>query len=271
MDKLFTWITEQLNMIFSGRPWLFLLLFAAVAVLTGWYVVRRIRQGDEVSVLGLLTFRPNQAAGQRLCEVARLQESLKQRQQMLALLQAIVMESSKALSGHLQAGYTSAEYRKAVYDFVLPSLLTLLAKPDRANAHRVALFLPAADGTMRMHEGIGFSPEGKKELVLPPDSAAGYVCRTGEPYCSGDVTAPGSRFCSNPKASKRYHSLLCLPIRCGPHVIGVLSVDGRERDSFAHEDQEFLTYVANALSLFLYIELQQPPFEEASRIMQSQP
>ena len=257
MDKLFALITDQLNAIFTGRPWLFLLLFAAAAGLAGWYVVRRVRQGDEVSVLGLLTFRPNQAAGQRAGEVARLEESLKQRQQMLALLQAIVLESSKALSGHLQAGYTSAEYRKAVYDFVLPHLLTLLAKPDRANAHRVALFIPGAEGTMRMHEGIGFSPEGKKELVLSPDSAAGYAYRTGETYCSGDVTAPGSRFSTNPKASKRYHSLLCLPIRCGPQVIGVLSVDGRERDSFTHDDQEFLTYVANALSLFLYIELQQ--------------
>jgi len=39
----------------------------------------------------------------------------------------------------------------------------------------------------------------------------------------------------NERSSKKYYSLICVPIMSGEHVWGVLSIDGEKKESFTEE------------------------------------
>lgn len=139
------------------------------------------------------------------------------------------------------------------YDFYLHGIITILTNKD--NVHRVAVFHKHNESELKILYGHGYSPEGKEHLRLGLyDSKAGYSFIQQEVFHSGDLTQDSS-YVRNPKSSKQYHSLLCVPIIYENESIGVLSIDGLNVNSFHKDDIDYITYMANGISIILHKEL----------------
>ncbi|MBG9773580.1 GAF domain-containing protein [Brevibacillus laterosporus] len=232
----------------KAYPWALPIILVAII----FYVISmiimsiiKLRKGSEVSILwGVLNFKPNDLIEKQKKEFEKINDDAKHKTQILKLIDSLNSEVSKVIYNIHSDSYD--EQKRSVYDYILPGIGIILTK-QKSNNHRVAIFVPDGNGQLKIHQGVGFSPEGKKKLRLSLETAAGFAFKNGESYFSGDVTAAGDRFRRHPKAKKTYHSLICVPIKCDKMVIGVLSIDGEEPNSFVKDDQDYLEYFANAL------------------------
>ncbi|WP_299090318.1 GAF domain-containing protein [uncultured Metabacillus sp.] len=121
--------------------------------------------------------------------------------------------------------------------------------------HRCAVFTvdPIDTSNLKIYEGCGYSIGGKENLRLKISSSiAGKVFTKGEySYCK-DVTKEKD-FVPNPKASKSYYSLLCVPIVINGETIAVLSIDGSERNCFSNDDIEYFKMFSNQLAIIFQV------------------
>jgi len=255
MDKLIEQIGKAITAA-AAQPWVMTILGILIigfVIFIGVMTVMKVRQGAEFSIPGLLVVQPNEQIRQYQEENTKLSTESKQKTLLIKLLQQMSVEIAKAIACRTNQEF--AELCKAVYQYALPGIGIVLTK-QQANNHRVAVFIPHSETELKIHVAVNFSPDGMKHLRLSIlDSAAGKVYRTGETYFCGDVTTEGNSFTAHPKASKQYLSLICVPIKMGEEIVGVLSIDGEEKNSFSNEEAEYLRYFANTLAPFLYLEL----------------
>ncbi|WP_426447527.1 GAF domain-containing protein [Paenibacillus sp. S-38] len=263
MDTAIEGLFGFLEKIVTAQPWTLTVLASLVILgVAALFIVgiMRVRSGEEFT-LGPIKLAPN-AKVQELTTVVEqhvknfntLNEDAKQKTQILKLLDQAYLEVSDCIC----TIKTMKEFndRKAdIYKLILYGMGTILTK-EKANAHRTAIFVEEpGTGNLMIYEGFGFSPGGKKNLRLPiHNSAAGYTYRTGEIYSDGDIRAEGKQFKVNPLASRVYDSLICVPIKSGEKMIGVLSIDGQEKNSFSKDDEVYMTYFANALSILMLFD-----------------
>ncbi|KQL45862.1 hypothetical protein AN963_12590 [Brevibacillus choshinensis] len=254
MDKIAEEIGKGISEAIGKVPWalpiiaaLVILGFILFIIMTIW----RLKKGSEVSIAGVLTIKPNETVEQLKKDFESLNEDDKQKTQILKLLNQLTIEIANVICNTTNEEFL--ETRRSIYEYLLPGIGIVLTK-QKGNNHRVAIFVQEVD-TLRIHQGIGYSTEGKRNLRLSMDSSAGHSFTTGEIYSSGDVLSAGNRFKTHPKASKQYRSLICVPIKCGNHILGVLSVDGEEPNSFTKDDEDYLTYLANSLYILLHFEM----------------
>jgi transcriptional regulator with GAF, ATPase, and Fis domain len=235
------WVTTVLAIFIIG-------FVAAILIMSFW----KVKQGAELSIPGILQVKPNDLLERYREENEQLALQSKQKTQLIKMLQQMAVEVTKAMACRSDTEF--AELCQAVYQYALPGICLVLAK-QKANNHRVAVFVPESDTHLKIHVAVNFSPDGMKHLRLSiADSAAGRVLQTGEPYFCGDVSTEGNSFTAHPKASRKYLSLICVPIKVGEQIVGVLSIDGEEKDSFSREEAEYLRYFAHTLAPFLYLE-----------------
>lgn len=217
-----------------------------------FFIIKRIKRGDEFKFLWMIEIKPNDIIKKHEEAFTNLNQDALQKSQVLKILNNANKEVSKLLVCETYEEFENI--RKFVYDSLLYGIAVVLTKSKSAN-HRIAIFISEDGSSLRIHEGLGYSSEGKANLRLDVgNSAAGKVFRTGEPYISGDITSEGNVFKKHPKSTKTYHSLMCVPIMCDKMVLGVLSIDGQEKDSFSKDDLDYLGYFADALSSLMFIE-----------------
>lgn len=143
---------------------------------------------------------------------------------------------------------------KKFYDFFLPGIISLITK-DVSNLHRVAVFYNVDNVNLKILYGAGYSPEGVEKLRLSlANSKAGYCYMSGEVYYNADITLDSS-YKRNPKSSREYKSILCIPIKYNGKTIGVLNIDGLLSDSFDKDDIDYITYFSNSISSILFKEI----------------
>ncbi|MNO45388.1 GAF domain protein [compost metagenome] len=197
--------------------------------------------------------KPNDIIKQQKESFEKLNTDDLQKTQILKILNSINVEIAEALQCESIEEFEST--KQHLYNLLLYSTATVLTK-TKSNSHRIAIFMKDGDtNQLKIHEGQGYSNEGKTHLRLDVNnSAAGKVFTSGEPYISGDITSEGNLFKRHPKSTKTYMSLMCVPIKCGNMVLGVLSIDGQEKDSFTKDDLDHLKYFANAITSFMLIE-----------------
>jgi transcriptional regulator with GAF, ATPase, and Fis domain len=225
-------------------------LIGMVAII--YFVIQRIRRGDEVKFFWFIQLSPNRVVEKQKIEFQNLNADSKQKTQIIKALNQIFQEVVNLLTSQSQVDYE--QNKKALYDCILYSIGSILTK-QKSDTHRVAIFIDNKDGYLRICEGFGFSSERKKQLRLKiNDSAAGYTFRTGTPYYSGDVQISGTHFKVDSTSSESIKSLMCVLIKCGNIKLGVLSIDGQEINSFTKDDLDYLTYFADALTPLMYIE-----------------
>jgi putative methionine-R-sulfoxide reductase with GAF domain len=234
-----------------------LVLMITMAVVFVW----RAKKGDRIALWGIV-IEPNKTIHELKQTNERMSYEYKRSQ--------MVIESVKTLSEEITAVlYGSQEdferQRRAIYTYFLSQLVAVMTV-NKANNPRVCVFVSAGDGTLKVHEAAAHTPEGMKKLRLSiDDSAAGYTYRTGEVYFSGDIHAPGNRFKAHPKAQKVYHSLICVPIKTGERVIGILSVTGDEQKTYSDAEKIYLQAFANVLAPLLHLELYGSPWGHSKK------
>ncbi|WP_289135624.1 GAF domain-containing protein [uncultured Brevibacillus sp.] len=253
MDKFAEELGKGISEAVGKVPWamptiagIMIVAIVLFAIMTFW----RLKKGSEVTIAGLVNIKPNEIVEQLKKDFDSLNEDDKQKTQLLRLMNHLTVEISNIICNTTNEEFF--ETRRSIYDYLLPGIGSTITKQKRNN-HRVAIFVKDGD-QLRIHQGIGYSTEGKKNLRLAMDSSAGYAFTTGELYSSGEVYSAGNRFKKHPKATKEYHSLICVPIKCGNHILGVLSVDGEEPNSFTKDDEDYLTYLTNSLYILLHFE-----------------
>ncbi|WP_164670977.1 GAF domain-containing protein [Virgibacillus doumboii] len=198
-----------------------------------------------------IQIEPNRAIGKIQQQFRDLNEHSEHKTQVLKLIN----QSSWTIS---QLGKVNPkEFHEkliAFYDFFLPGIIGLMTK-EKGNIHRVAIFHKNDNNCLKILWGSGYSPEGKEKLELSlHDSKAGYCFINNKEYCNGDITQDPS-YKRNPKSSREYKSLLCVPISYGGETIGVFNIDGLKSNSFDKDDIDYINYFANSISPLLYREL----------------
>lgn len=255
MEQLKEFIKKAFEEVVSGSPFMVntirgLILVGIVLLI--WFFTQRVRKGDELKLLFFIELKSNAVVEAQKKIIENLLEDGKQKIQVIKLLDRFSVELSQILS--LDSYEEFLTYKKATYEYLLYGIGSILTK-SKSNSHRVAIFVPEDEKNLKMKEGVGFSAEGKQKLRLAiQNSSAGYVFRTGEIYNSGDIHSSGNVFRLNAEAKKVYNSLACLPIYCGKNVIGVLSIDGEEKESFNKDDLDYLTYFANILAPLIFFD-----------------
>lgn len=144
------------------------------------------------------------------------------------------------------------------YNLVLHMLKSVVHSPvNESNPHRIGLFLPdpSDPSVLRLLDSCtsGFSgTQIQTKRLSIRETAAGYVFHTGRIYRNphlserndGIFRLRGDKRCS-------YESLVCVPVKVGATVRGVLSMDARLPNSFTDEDILHLEYAAALISLGL--------------------
>lgn len=252
-------IGSLFSVITNKYPIIILVIFILFSLALLW----RILRGDELKIWKI-ELKSNKLLEQQKKLFEALNEDAKQKNQIIKLLDQINQEISKSLFCPRE----EFNRRKSdIYSFILHGIIAILTK-QKGNSHRVAIFVLDDDSkNLKIYEGLGFSPEGKSQLRLPiNDSHAGYVFNTGKALNDGDITGQGKHFKPNPKSKKIYHSLMCTPIIFLDKVIGVLSLDGEEKNSFTKDDEDYLKYFANALSSLMIFDTLFSTHEERGEI-----
>lgn len=262
IDKLFESFSKFLTDIATWQPWvktsLAAVLVLGLASIFFAITYRIVKKGEEFSFL-FMKFKSDKRIEEQTQVIEKqnklfdqLNDDAKQKTQIIKLMDQIYLEISRAISSDTKDIFN--QRKSGIFNLVLHGIGTILTK-QKANSHRSAIFVPAESGTLKVHEASGFSADGKLYLRLDiNDSGAGYSYRTGKPYSDGDIRASGKHFKAHPKSKNLYNSLLCVPIKCGEKIIGVLSVDGQEKNSFTEDDEDYLKYFANALSVLMFFD-----------------
>jgi len=252
-DNPVTAITEVMKKA-GTQHWVLITVGAIIiAFLAGFtfLTLNRFKKGEEVSLFGIKIKSDKVLEAQKVA-FDNLNEDAAQKTQALKVLNQVAIEVVKAFNS--QSYEEFQKQRQEIYNYLLYMIGQVLNNKKSAS-HRVAIFIDSGGGYLKVHEGVGYSTEGKKLLRLDiSNSAAGAVYRTGEPYITGNVENSGSSYKPHPKATKKIKSLLCVPINCDNIRLGILSIDDQGEDTFTKDDMDYLTYFANALSSLMLIE-----------------
>ncbi|WP_169713784.1 GAF domain-containing protein [Paludifilum halophilum] len=238
--------------IIIANPWFAYSLVGFGAILAA-IILWRAKNGDAVSLFGL-NVQSNSQLKVLEKDLEKLNEDSKQKSYVITSLNKLASEVSRVMT-EPESRAAFEDQRRRIYNYLLSCVVAVMAG-KKANNPKVCIFVDAGDGTLKVHEAAAHSPDGMRKLRLPiSDSAAGYTFHTGEAFFSGEIHTPGNRFKVHPKAESTYHSLICVPIKSGDRVIGVLSVTGDETRSYTSDEKNYLTAFASVLSPLLYMEL----------------
>jgi GAF domain-containing protein len=246
--------TDLLKVIINNHNPLLTYSWLALMVTVAIVFVWRAIKGDRITLWGIV-IEPH--GNQRA-----MSDEYKRAQLVIESVKTLSQEIADVLC-HSQEDFE--RQRRAIYAYFLSQLVSIMTVKKASNP-RVCVFVSAGDGTLKVHEAAAHTPEGMKKLRLPiDDSAAGYTYRSGEVYFSGDIHVPGNRFKAHPQAQKVYHSLICVPIKAGGRVIGILSVTGDEQKTYSDAEKMYLQAFANVLAPLLYLELYGSPKHRSER------
>lgn len=249
-------VANWLKGITEEVPWFpttFACTIIALLILVGILILWRGAKGDDISILWFIKITPNAALKKAKEEFDDINKDSAQKTMIIKLLNQMSLEIP-LLTQRIEPE-TFFSYRDSIYDYILPGILSIITK-NKDDGHRIAVFIEE-NNELRIHEGIGFSPAGRENLRLPiPNSAAGRVYHTGEQYYCQDLENDNSNvFKKNHQSSKRYRSLVCVPIKYGNMIIGVLSMDGENPSSFNKDDIHYINCFAASVAPLLYMDL----------------
>ncbi|MHA6258372.1 GAF domain-containing protein [Sporosarcina sp. CAU 1771] len=238
------------NFLFEVVPWLTIALLCCLLVIF-LLICIKIHKGSATLSLWGLKFESNKAVATIQSQFSELNKQSHLKTQVIKLL-------NQSMVTHSDYGSMSDEEFhekvKRFYDFFLPGIIGLITK-EVANLHRVAVFYKVDYNNLKILYGAGYSPEGVEKLRLSlTNSKAGYSYINGKEYYNPDITKDAS-YERNPKSSREYKSLLCIPIKYNSKTIGILNVDGLLSNSFDRDDIDYITYFSNSISSILNKEI----------------
>jgi hypothetical protein len=252
LDTLYEKFTGLLSKI-TWFPTALGVTIVAFLVVLGFIIINKVQKGgQELNIFGVLNLKPNAEFANLQEQFTNLNEYDRLKANVLKLLNQTyltlpMLESDKANQIKLE------QHLSLFYDFFLPGILSLISR-GRDNQHRIAVFLQE-NQKLKILRGNGYSLDGLKYLKLNVlNSKAGNAFLNSTPYFNNNLTLDPS-YVRNPKSSKEYKSLICIPIEYNGKVLGILNIDGLKENSFDKDDVDYLTYFANALAPILKLQM----------------
>jgi len=167
------------------------------------------------------------ALAQDITQRKRAEDALQRQLKELTVLHAVSMTAAKASSVDQLIEQVTQIIGNAVYvdDFgvALFDQVRQVLRPDPS--YHGETF--EAMATIPLSEGI-----------------MGYVASTGEPYCAADVRDDPHYLNTVPETL----SELCIPIKVGKKLIGVINAESRQLNFFSVEDERLLNTIAGTLA-----------------------
>ncbi len=107
------------------------------------------------------------------------------------------------------------------------------------------LLLDQSTGTLRCHPSYRGASEEVKALMVPPGRhVTGAVAARGQPWRLPDVLNEPAYYAADPTI----RSELCVPLKAGERVIGVINAESRRANAFSEDDERLLATVAGQLA-----------------------
>ncbi len=204
-------------------------------------------RGEKIGKLDLLAERPGDWTEDDRTIVQAVAEEVSG-----ALEQMRLYEEAQRRATQLQTAAEIARDATGLLD-----IATLLKRGvnlirDRFGYEHVSVFLLDPEGTFaEVREATGEAGEAMKStrhrLAVGSQSIVGQVTRKGTPYIANDVQ--GDPFYRPHELLPQTRSELCLPLKVGQRVIGVLDVQHRERNAFSEDDLAVLQILADQLAV----------------------
>ncbi len=164
-------------------------------------------------------------------ENARLYHETRRQLSELAILHsaAIATADSTSLDEALH------KVAQAVYDALGDvSVAVMLIKPDTDDLH--------------IYAGLGYAASDLAAIQMKVgQGVTGWVAQTGQPAMLPDVSTDPRYVCQDPSI----RSELCVPLRTGSRVVGVLNVESRQLDAFTERDLQLLTTLSHNLTIIV--------------------
>ena len=235
--------------IISNWPYLFLVLVIIYLGLVCVAIFKFIKGEGNIS-LGFITFEPDKKLNKLQKQFDALNEHSNFKTQVIKFINQTIITIPE------WQNLNKDDFEKDIksfYDWFLYGISSIITR-ERQNQLRIAVFYKV-DEKLKILHGYGYSPGGLKNLEHSfTNSKAGYCYINKEIYICNDLDTDPT-FKRNPKSSKEFNSLLCVPIIYNERILGVLNIDGLLKDSFDKDDIDYITYFCNAFAPLLYQEL----------------
>lgn len=241
----------------SQYDWGILLLAALAMIVCAAVVVAIVSvwRGNSFKLLGFM-IEPDakikdlkKALRESLEQFKVISEDSKQKAQWLKLQNTIMREILYIKA--CESRERDVAIQHALETTVLPNAISILTV-GKENVVRGAVLIPEGE-SLKIFAGNGYSSEGKLNLRLSIDTTvAGTVFQSKKYIYEKDVTK-SQTWAKNPKASKEYRSLVCLPILIKDECVGVLNFDGENIDCFNKDDIDAMMLLANNIAVMLAI------------------
>jgi len=128
-------------------------------------------------------------------------------------------------------------------DLLIDQVTKIIGEAVYVDDFGVALF-DQANQVLRPHRSYhGESFEAMATIPLS-EGIMGHVASTGEPYCAQDVRNDPIYLNTVPETL----SELCVPIKIGEKLIGVINAESRQLDFFSEDDERLLNTIAGTLA-----------------------
>ncbi|HDQ34899.1 MAG TPA: GAF domain-containing protein, partial [Chloroflexi bacterium] len=174
----------------------------------------------------VLTLLGDQAA--LVLENARLFEATRRQLRELSILHQVAISGTEAISEDVLIERATDIIANAFY-------------PD----HFGVLLVDTYAGVLCFHPSYRGLPEGYIARVIPlGQGVTGRVAVTGTPERIGDVAQDAAYI----SVTAEMRSEVCVPLKIGQRIIGVLNAESSEPDAFTAEDERLLTTFAGQLA-----------------------
>ncbi len=168
------------------------------------------------------------AVAQDITERKRSEDETKKQLKELTVLHAVALAESTSK--------TMDELLQQVTDIIGDMLY-----PDTCGV----LLLNEARDKLKPHFSYRGTSDKDMSLYLPVTTGiTGKVAATGQSIRTGDVLRESTYY----EAADGIHSELCVPIRNGAAIIGVLNVESKELDAFTTNDERLLITIAGGMA-----------------------
>lgn len=204
-------------------------------------IIKIIESLDGGEELELSAIDPKSEMYQIASTVSNIIERINKTNQKINQRKIIEMNTVHQISKAMSARLSLEEVLRMIIDLATNVLdakyASLMLVEDESN-----------ELTIRVSNGL--SPEIMKKVRIKVGSGiAGTVAYEGKPYLSKDIeNDPRFKKNSNPKFETK--SFICVPVKLGDKVIGVLNInDKKNHEIFNEDDLHLLTILANQAAI----------------------
>jgi PAS domain S-box-containing protein len=205
-----------------------------------WLGVPLVIEGKTIGVMVVQHYSDPDAYGERdqhMLEFVSTQVAIAiSRKQAEDALQRQLKELTVLHSVSMNAAQASS------VDQLIEQVTKIIGDAVYVDDFGVALFDQAYQVLQPHPSYHGESFEAKATIPLS-EGIMGYVASTGEPYCAADVRNDPHYLNTVPETL----SELCVPIKVGEKLIGVINAESRQLNFFSEDDERLLNTIASTL------------------------